>query len=417
MNTRLLTHLAYCLSLVVLLTAALVFSSPVNAQKRSVICVNKKSQRLFVRPRCKRAETVLNTRETLIGEQGVKGDKGEKGEVGPAGPQGETGPQGTQGTAGSQGATGADGMDSAWGDGSAGNVSVDGDKTLEDDNTQYANFTVSAGITLTVPSSTIIRATGVCTIDGHITVTASGYPGTIVSASLDTPYHTTPQQGISLYPAQNGRIRSGNLATSVASAGRAAGESIARFITRPPLFFGGGGGDGLNSGVTITSGAGGGSVALYCKEGIDVAGSIKAGGGYGGNCRGSGGGGGIILASSGPVTTQAGAEVWARGTTGGTATSSCCSGGGGGGGLIHILAPTINLAANTTSVVGGDGVASRAAGTVTGNPWSSGGGGGASIGAGGNSASVAADGSCSASSAGDAGVVLQRIVDNPAGIL
>ena len=106
----------------------------------------------------------------------------------------------------------------------------------------------------------------------------------------------------------------------------------------------------------------------------------------------------------------------ANGGNGGGPDADEGSGGGGGGGLIHILAPSIEI--GTTSVAAGSQGSTAGAGTVTETSRVSGGGGGGCAGMGGDGLSVAPNGSVAdCGQSGVAGQVIQRSVENPAGLL
>ena len=80
------------------------------------------------------------------GRQGRRGAQGAKGETGARAPKGDSGAPGPPGAAGSPGETGT-GVDAMFGDGSDGDVTVNGATTLSRD-TYYDDLTIAAGETL-----------------------------------------------------------------------------------------------------------------------------------------------------------------------------------------------------------------------------------------------------------------------------
>lgn len=334
-----------------------------------------------------------------------------QGPAGSNGVNGTNGVDGTNGTAGTNGTNGADGMDAAWGDGSAGARVISADESFDDDNLQYTDFTVDAGVTVTIPSGTIIRCTGTATINGTINIDTAGSSGGPSSLGA----HKLASQGLSSQSAGNGEVGSNASNRQGGYTALALDSTLGRSIIRPPVFAGGAGGGGI--GGSGTNGEGGGGFAIYCKDGINISGTgiISAAGGYGGNCQGGGAGGVIVLASSGTVTHTG--AVRARGATGGAWSTACGSGGGGGGGLIHILAQTITGNDGNLSVSAGSGIAAQGAGTVTQATRSGGGAGGALFGTGGQGAIAFTDGATSVSQAGSSGLIIKRSGFDPAGML
>jgi hypothetical protein len=221
---------------------------------------------------------------------------------------------------------------------------------------QCTNFSVSSGVTLTVPSGTVIRATGTVAISGTITVLQSMMPG---------------------YQA------------SVADSDGDAGIALPAFTLRQlvkPGPAGGGSGGAIPYGTYSPAGAGfgGGSLVILSEGAMTISGSITAnGGGPGsdsyGDALGGGAGGIIILASKASIDntgtlSAAGGQGNAAGTFG-SGGVLYAPGGGGGGGVVHLLSP--GNTAGTVNVGGGN-VGSGTTGSYTG-----GNGGGASGGNGG----------------------------------
>ncbi len=240
-------------------------------------------------------------------------------------------------------------------------------------------FTLSSGTTLTVPSGTVIHATGTVNINGTIKVQPGGGQGL---------YINPPQ------PIQFGYF--GGTALSYAAQSR---------ILKPGAF---GGGNGALYAVTSSTAAlGGGSLAIYAAGQISVNGSITANGGDGAEDNGDGDGGGaggiIILASKTEV--QNNGSITANGGKGVNVNpGNHDASGGGGGGIIHLLAPSFTV--GSLSVAGGAG------GTGSGSNSFSGGGGGACGGNGGNGS----DGS-SAGFAGGTGHTFTTTITDPATVI
>jgi hypothetical protein len=221
---------------------------------------------------------------------------------------------------------------------------------------QCTNFSVSAGVTLTVPSGTVIRATGTVAISGTITVLQSTMPA---------------------YQAA--------IADSSGDAGIALPGFSLRKLLKPGL--GGGGSGGIIPYGTFSpagAGFGGGSIVILAEGAMTISGSITAnGGGPGSDSYGDslgGGAGGIIILASKTSINNAGtlSATGGQGNAAGTFPSGFVTyapGGGGGGGVVHLLSPS-NTAGTVN--VGGGAIGSGSAGSYT-----SGNGGGASGGNGG----------------------------------
>jgi hypothetical protein len=268
---------------------------------------------------------------------------------------GTTGAQGPQGNAGAAGATGATGTSTVYGDGSDGtttgvcNISVNPTNWVTSPpatDIQCTNFTVMSGVTLTVPSGTLIHATGTVTISGTLTVQAGAAQGL---------YMMAPN-------------------TNSLSGGLALNAFTLRKLLNPGPFGGGNGGTFFLNG---TSGLGGGSIVILAAGSISIgaSGSINANGANGleetDDEFGDGGGaGGIVILASKTSISNSGAIN----TTGGNGANAIIDetdpAGGGGGGLIHLLAPSGQLTGGTRNVAGG----SAGTGSVAGYQTSFGGG-------------------------------------------
>ena len=275
------------------------------------------------------------------GSQGPQGPQGPQGATGSTGATGATGAQGPQGPAGPTGATGAQGpagSASVYGDGSDGTTTgvCDITSTINwvtsppSTDIQCTNFTVVSGVTLTVPSGTVIHATGTVTISGSIVVQAGAAQG-LYQAATDLAYETG---GIAL-------------------------PKFSQRKTLNPGPFGGGNGGGSNLSLGLY-GLGGGSIVILAEGGLTIesGGAITANGTNGGQetsagfSDGGGAGGIIILASKTSVTNDG--TLTANGGSGAAAISSTSdAGGGGGGGIIHLLAPSGQITLGTTHILGG----------------------------------------------------------------
>ena len=254
---------------------------------------------------------------------------------------------------------------------------------------QCTNFSVSSGVTLTVPSGTVIRATGTVTVSGTITVLQSTVPG----------YQASVADG-------NG------------DAGTALPAFSLRQLLKPGL--GGGGSGGLIPYGTFSpagAGFGGGSIVILSEGAVTISGSITAnGGGPGsdsyGDALGGGAGGIIILASKASIDNMGTlSATGGQGNAAGTFGSGgvlYAPGGGGGGGVVHLLSPS-----NTAGTVnlGGGAVGTGSAGSYTG-----GNGGGASGGNGGVGTQYNGnDGTVTVTAtAGSAGLKILTTVTDPA---
>ena len=232
---------------------------------------------------CKKTEVTLPAGPT--GETGATGPQGTTGPQGAAGERGLQGEKGDQGDTGATGASGQDGMDGAdgqlriYGDGSAGAKTVSSNETLNDSNLQYTNFTVDDGVTLTVPSGSVIRCTGTFTNNGTINVQV-GALGAEAQANLNAfdQSHQVAHPGIGLSIAGNGGTGD-NAAIQVGGVGATGiSEFQARQLRYPGATAGGGGGRGLSAG-TNDGGAGGGSLVILCEGAINNNKNIVADGG------------------------------------------------------------------------------------------------------------------------------------------
>ena len=328
--------------------------------------------------------------------------------VGPQGPAGASGINGTNGTNGTDGADGADGSIRIYGNGSGGDVTIASNTALSNVNVQYEDLTINSGVTLTVPSGTIIRSNGTVTISGAIAVSDIGSGGNLESNSANgVTYYaiTQPSVGNAKRPAGFPEVGSNSSALFGGVGGFALSEGEARAILRLHPRGCGSGTSSMNGGV---GGAGGGSFTILAKNGIIVSdiGSISAPGASATNGGGGGAGGFIVLASSGSIVN--GGLISATGGNGGASIADSAAGGGGGGGAVHLLAPTIS--AGTINLAAGARGNSSVA--VSNNTRRSGGGaGGGCAGRGGNGNDVGVSNAQFTSTASSAGLTLQTITD------
>lgn len=254
-------------------------------------------------------------------------------------------------------------------------------------NLQFTDFTIIGGVTLNIPSGTVIRCTGTFTNNGQVKVQVGAVGGDL-SGNVPTvgTWSTSPADpGASLRAAGSGEWGD---STSIRNGGFGGTElSIfqARQVRSPgPKAGGAGGGTGTGS-----AGAGGGSLVVLARTAI-----VNAGAGIiadGANSAASGGGGGaggiVILASAGSITTNT-APISVKGGAGGANNSAVGPGGGGGGGFAHLMAPVVTT--TTSTFVTDGGLAGTNSVTMTAPARGGGGGGGACAGRGGTGGSAGA---------------------------
>lgn len=387
--------------------------------------------------------------------EGPPGPAGPQGPAGPAGPQGVPGPQGAQGPAGPAGeagpagppgVAGANGLDcwdlngngqfdaatedlngdgvgdardcvaaSVFGDGSAGPLTINANtnwSVAPVSNLNFTNFVVDAGVTLTVPSGTVIRCNGTFTNNGNIVVLAEAAGGSTISLddTMLLASYQAAEAGVARDPAGPGEFGNNTTVRAGGLPGLGLFEIQARFLLEPGLEAGGGGGP---AGLDDPGSRGGGALVVRARDAILNAGTIRADGEGSANNGGAGGGGGIIiLASAESVTNAVSGVIQARGGVGENVDNNEAASGGGGGGIIHFIAPVVT-ATGTADVSGGAGGVGGAAGTITDALRSGGGGGGACGGDGGIGASAQPDGSSAAGGTGSPGFVLTTLI-NPA---
>lgn len=259
---------------------------------------------------------------------------------------------------------------SAFGDGSAGNKVVSSNENWStsvpnNGNVNFDNLTINSGVTLTVPSGTIIRTQSNFVNNGTIVV-LEGLP--------ESKWSGHPDEGF------------GSRAGISRSQFRAHSNEELRHLTFLGPIGGSNGATGGNTGLTARGGSGGGTLTIRAGGTITNSGTINAIGGNasvepsGSTISGSGGGGGgfILIVAEGTVSNTGSINV--QGGNGGAPgdADDDHAGGGGGGGMVHFVCSNALSVGGTVNVSGGGAGAQPA-----GNLGSEGGKGGASAGDGG----------------------------------
>jgi hypothetical protein len=306
-----------------------------------------------------------------------------------------------------------DDLPSPYGDGSAGPLVVSSSGTLLTDaaidgNLQFTDCTISTGITLTVPSGTVLRCTGTFTNNGTIEVEPylyGGYafPNGFSFGMLFPSYYPAPS-GVGARGAQHGELGDNSDQRVGGHGGTPRAAADQRLVLKPgPI--GGGPGACISPGVVGAGGAG--TVTVLARGPIQIGGTIAADGESGGAGCGGGAGGVVILAS--PQSIAVTGTLRANGGDGGSTNSWSAAGGGGSGGIIHLFAPTITTSGGSLSVTSGN--AGDSSGTVPSAIRAGGGGGGGSGGLGGQGGDVASDNSVSVAGSGGSGVTFQTLAN------
>jgi hypothetical protein len=340
----------------------------VHAQQAAkvFICKNTSSGAIVLRTRkCKSAEIKVSNISELRGSDGTDGTNG------------TNGINGTNGTNGTNGVDGADGSLRIYGDGSAGELHIAADTTLEVPNLQYTDILIDVGVRLSVPGGTILRCTGTFRNRGTLSVAAEGngtYTDSNASGVLTIPSRNSPVAAHTARVASDGEFGASSTNLVGGLGGLSFNPNALRTILKPGVT---GGGAGAGAGATSQGAEGGGALTVlaggsFSNEGLIEANGTNASGGAGG-----GAGRIIIIASKTSISNTS--TITAIGGSGGNSTSSSAAGGGGAGGLVHLLAPSISAGALTLT----GGAAGSTAVPVTANPRSAGGGGGACGGDGG----------------------------------
>lgn len=271
-----------------------------------------------------------------------------------------------------QGPAGADGSLRIYGSASASSANYSENAVLAASTMEFNDFTVQSGVTLTVPSGTVLRCYGTFINNGTIKVAYGAEGG--FAASDEPPVHAfdrSPHPGISSASAGlNECMGVGTHGAHGGVGGIGITKAAATLLRYPGPNAGGGSGQW---------GKGGGSFVVLAKSGIVNAGTISADG----ESELAGGAGGIVILAS-PLSVINSGQINAIGGTGAAAEGdpdwSIGAGGGGGGGIVHLIAPSVE--AGSCSVAGGAGGAENAA--APGDHYCSGAGGGASGGNGGD---------------------------------
>lgn len=334
---------------------------------------------------------------------------------GPPGALGLPGPVGPMGEAGPAGPAGVDGASLVYGNGSAGARTIAVDEDWQDTpptNLMFTDFTVNAGVTLDVPSGTVIRCSGTFTNDGTILVRFSGASGGNPAGNpsgMIQPEIALPHPGVARGGAGIPEFGDDTQFRLGGSGGSGLLSMQGRFLLHPGTF-GGGGGFG-----TFAFGGGGGGEAFSVLARTAIVngdtGTIQADGSA--VLQGSGGGGGgiIILASMGSVTNNGTLSV--KGGDGGPSNNTTGPGGGGGGGIINFLAPVISHGPGAMELVNGGAAGAAVFQSVTATFRWGGGGGGACRGNGGSGGHLDAGTPVTPedAEAGEAGEVYECVYD------
>lgn len=299
------------------------------------------------------------------------------------------------------------------GDGSAGDLTIDASinwANTPPTNPYFANITIDAGQTLTVPAGTTIFCSGDFTNNGTINVEIGARNRGTNYSSGGAPSSGpkgTAHPGDSFASATLGTFHDNSVSNpsnvNAGVGGIAIPESTAR-SSFAQFRIGGGAGAGA-----VSSGGGGGLIKIYCSGTITNNNLIQANGSSGSGSVGGGGGGIVVLASTTLVDNTTGA-INVIGGAGGNGGSSFGNSGGGGGGIVIMLSPTAPIE-GSTDVSGGTGATTVFTSTSVGRY--AGSGGGASGGNGGNGGSFASTGAANAASDGSLGYIITMTV-NPA---
>jgi hypothetical protein len=281
---------------------------------------------------------------------------------------------------------------------------------------QCADFTISSGVTLYVPSGLTIKATGTVTIAGTLSVfpAINGGSGVAQGANV-SPYILSPGYYNASLPSSespNGYL-----------GGLALPNVLQRKILKLDAPFGCGAStlavdqyDVVTHGDTY--GLGGGAIAIYAGGAVSISGSIHADGGGAGidsDSQSDGGGAGGIIVIASKTSIDNSGTLSAEGGTGNAyaaeSSSTYSAGGGGGGGIIHLLSP-INTAGTTVVTGGVAGSGSTSSGYGGGGGGACGGNGGAGTINNGNNSTV-----ISSPAAGSSGNVFTDTVTDPATLI
>lgn len=299
------------------------------------------------------------------------------------------------------------------GDGSAGNITISASQNWSSSppaNPNFANVTINAGQTLTVPAGTTIRCSGTFTNNGTLQVLfgpENDGSTFLTGVAPSSGVYTSPHPGDTPGAATMGQFDNNAVAVPVTIPGGQGGKAIPRFVAMSSFGnfrFGGGSGAGYDG---QQGGRGGGLVKIYCEGAIANSGTISAPGENAANGSLAGGGGGIVILASRTSVSNAG-TINVVGGNGNPATSFGGNGGGGGGGIIIMVSPTAPVP-GTWIVTGGSGASGAT--TVSTTTRTAGAGGGSSGGAGGAGGQVSSAGVPSASGNGADGYGIAMTLD------
>jgi hypothetical protein len=280
-----------------------------------------------------------------------------------------------------------------YGDGSAGQRIVESSTSLRDINLQYMDFIVEEGVTLTVPSGTVIRCAGQFINRGVVRVETGalgGFRSTIAPDEVEVP----PHPGISNLSATHGELGGRDRSLAGGLGGVELSEFEARQILLSGVNAGGGGGAAASDRLRLGLGkhnsgqAGGGSLVILARDGVINDGEISADGQSPtvfGVAGGGGAGGVVILASAGSISNFG--VIHADGGAGQSSDTNEGPSGGGGGGIVHLISPIIDNSGQVRVAGGVAGTAGLPA-SVTESVRSGGAGGGACGGTGGDGGGV-----------------------------
>ncbi|MFB2938355.1 hypothetical protein ACE1B6_24170 [Aerosakkonemataceae cyanobacterium BLCC-F154] len=245
----------------------------------------------------------------------------------------------------------------------------------------YRNFTVPAGVTITIDKWAKIYCSGYVRIDGTVNVTPFA-PG--------ASSYGTPVNGYGAFGGVAGHGAGSASATGAGSnnwtftygyGGQAYGSGgTGGYVIGSPV------GSTSNTGLMVTAPGGEGGGGFWVEAALDIVvnggifangnkgGSPKVVSGYGNGSGGGGGSGGLVLLSSlSKVVVSPSATVSVKGGAGGDGYAQLASGdynsgaggGGGGGGYVVLISPDNNVSGANILLSGG--VTGQAAGSYTKN--------------------------------------------------
>lgn len=302
-----------------------------------------------------------------------------------------------------------------YGDGSAGDKVFDSNISLDSSNTPNLNFknvTINSGVTVTVPSGTVIRCTGNFVNNGTISISTGASGGYVFGVTTDSdvrPSATGAHPGLSSRGAGYGEISNDSTGTQIGGLGGLALPAFAASQIRYPGSYGGGAGAAGGGGVLFgaAGGPGGGSLLVLCKGAITNNGIMAAVGGNGTFAGAGGGAGGFISLASKTSVSNIG-TISVKGANGQDFSTASAASGGGGGGIVRIISPTI---INSGTVNRAGGAAGQTGVSASFTPRGGGGGGGALGGDGGAGGSINSGGNFNAASDGNIGLLIESTID------